>query len=92
MQVRIYKPAKSAMQSAMGDEKWLMEFVKKKHYRFKEELMGRTSSADMANEIRIFFPSLEEAVSFAEKKQYTYEVITPKKPILPKKSYAANFK
>ena len=80
------------MQSATGDGRWLMEFVKNNHNRFKEELMGRTSSYDMSNEIKIYFPSLEEAVSFANKKHYSFEVITPKKPIVPKKSYAENFK
>lgn len=80
------------MQSAIGDARWVMEFIRKKHKRFKEELMGRTSSSDMSNEIKIFFPSLEEAIDFAQRKQYSYEVITPKKPVLPKKSYADNFK
>ena len=92
MQVRIYKPTKSAMQSAAGDGRWLLEFVKNNHNKFKEELMGRTSSYDMSNEVKIFFSSMEEAITFANSKQYSYEVITPKKPILPKKSYAANFK
>ncbi len=92
MQVRIYKPAKSAMQSVTGDGRWLLEFIRKNHHRFKEEVMGRISSDDMANEIKIYFDTLDEAVAFAENKQYSYEVITPKKSIMPKKSYAANFK
>ena len=92
MQVRIYKPTKSAMQSPLGKDRWLLEFIKKPHNRFKENLMGRTSSYDMGNEVKLYFSSLEEAVNFAKTKHYSYEIIPPKEPILPKKSYAANFK
>jgi hypothetical protein len=79
MQVRISKPARSTMQSADGNGSWLLEFVKKPEKRFKEPVMGRTSSSDMSN-------------AFAEKKTYQYEIIAPKEPKLPKKSYSDNFK
>lgn len=91
MQVRISKPAKSAMQSADGNSKWLLEFVKKPGTRSKEPLMGRTFSKDMSNELKIFFPTLEEATAFAEKKHYSYEVVKPKEAKIPKKSYTSNF-
>jgi len=92
MQVRILKPTRSAMQSAHGNNKWLLEFVKQPHCKFKEATMGRTSSTDMSNELKIFFQTLQQAVAFANKKALTYEIITPKEPKIPKKSYAANFK
>lgn len=91
MQVRISKPAKSAMQSADGKDKWLLEFIKKPNSRFHEPLMGRNSSNDMSNELKLFFSSLEEAKIFADKKNYSYEIIEPKKAKIPKKSYASNF-
>lgn len=91
MQVRISKPAKSAMQSADGDIHWQLEFVKKPERRFKESVMGRTSSSDMSSEVKISFDTLEEAIAFAEKKSYQYEVIKPKAAKIPKKSYASNF-
>jgi hypothetical protein len=91
MQVRISKPTKSAMQSADGDDSWLLEFVTDSNSKFKEKLMGRTSSSDMSNEIKIRFSTLEEAVTFAEKKSYPYEIIKQKKPKIPKKNYASNF-
>ena len=91
MQVRISKPTKSAMQSAGGDGKWLLEFVSDSNNRFKEKLMGRTSSSDMSNEVKIHFSTLEEAIAFAERKSYPYEVIKPKELQIPKKSYASNF-
>ena len=91
MQVRISKPTKSTLQSADGEGTWLLEFVKATDGRFKENLMGRTSSSDMSNELKIKFSTLEEAIAFAEKKLYSYEVIKPKTPKIPKKSYASNF-
>ena len=91
MQVRISKPAKSSMQSADGDLHWQLEFVKKPDRRFKEKTMGRTSSSDMSNEVKMLFDTLEEAVFFAEKNSYQYEVITPKEAKIPKKSYTSNF-
>jgi hypothetical protein len=92
MQVRIFKPAKSAMQSAHGNNKWLLEFVKQPRCKFKESTMGRTSSIDMSCELKIFFPTLEQAVSFADKNSLTYEIIMPKEAKIIKKSYAANFR
>lgn len=91
MQVRISKPTRSASQSADGNDNWLLEFVKTSDSRFKEDLMGRTSSSDMSGELKIKFSTLEEAVAFAEKKSYSYEVITLKEAKVPKKSYAGNF-
>ena len=91
MQVRISKPAKSAMQSADGNAKWLLEFVQISASRSKEPLMGRASSSDMANEVKLFFPTLEEAVMFAQKKHYSYEIIELQEAIIPKKSYSSNF-
>jgi hypothetical protein len=92
MQVRISKPTKSAMQSGHGRGKWLLEFINQKaDSKLKETLMGRVSSSDMSSEMKLFFPSLEDAINFAEKKHYSYEVIPPKEPNTPKKSYASNF-
>lgn len=91
MQVRIYKPTKSAMQSGGGKDLWLLENIKTPGSKFKEELMLRTSSFDMYNQIKISFPKPEDAIRFAERKGYIYEVISPKIPSIPKKTYAANF-
>lgn len=91
MQVRISKPAKSSMQSARGKDEWLLEFVQTPGSKSKESLMGRVSSSDMSNEVKLFFPSLESAEAFAKKKQYSYEIIEPKKETIVKKNYASNF-
>jgi hypothetical protein len=91
MQVRIYKPAKSSMQSVNNKDTWLLEFVKAENSSFREELMGRTSSSDMMAEVKMKFPTCEDAVAFAKKHNYNYEVIMPQKTTIIKKSYASNF-
>ena len=91
MQVRISKPAQSSMQYKKNEEDWLLECIKKPNSRVKDITLGRTSSNDMGNEVRIFFDDLESAIAFAEKKNYSYEVIYPQKAKLRKKSYASNF-
>lgn len=91
MQVRIYKPAKSSMQSVNNKDNWLLEFVKTENSSFKEGLMGRTSSSDMMIEVKLKFPTCEDAIAFAKKRNYTYEVTMPQKSTIIKKSYTSNF-
>ena len=91
MQVRIFKPTKSSMQSGDGDGKWLLEFVKSPTGRFNEELMGRTSCRDMMSEVKISFQNRAEALAYAKAKGYNIELIEPKTRKLIKKTYAGNF-
>lgn len=92
MQVRIYKPAKSAMQSQENKDKWLMEFLPNQSDRYIEPFLHKVASKDMANEIKLAFDNLESAVQFAQAKYYNYEIIKPQLTKLIKKSYASNFK
>ena len=91
MQVRISKPTKSAMQSADNTIHWQLEFVKQLESHFEDHSKERASSSTLLNEVKISFTSLEEAIAFAEKKSYQYEVIKPQKAKIPKKTYASNF-
>lgn len=91
MQVRILQPTKNSGQSGGKKHKWIIEFPQKQGSMFKEQLIGRLSSADVSNELNLEFDTKEEAVAFAENKSYQYEVIEPKiRKILPK-TYASNF-
>lgn len=92
MQVRIYKPTRSSMQSGEAKDKWILEYIALPSSKFIEGLMGRTSSKDMMSEVVLEFSSKEEAVDFAESKKYHFELIEPKSRTLIKKSYASNFK
>jgi hypothetical protein len=91
MQVRILKPTKSAMQSGDGAGKWHIQFIRPGDARYREELMARTSSNDMMNEVSLEFASLEAAEEFAKTRNFEYEIIMPKQRKVPKKTYASNF-
>ena len=91
MQVRIYKPAKNAMQSGHGNSKrWLLKFEQTAP-REVEPLMGWTSSADTRSQVNLWFETAEEAVAYAEKHGYMYYVDQPKQRKIKPKGYADNF-
>lgn len=91
MKVKIYKPAKNAMQSGERNTKqWLLEF-EYADTKFVEPLMGWTGSGDTLQQLKIRFVSKEKAVQYAESKGYEYTVTEPKKRKPIKKSYADNF-
>ena len=90
---RIYRPAKTAMQSGRAKTKdWVMEFEPRAAKR-PDRLMGWIGSQDMeADEVRLKFATREEAVSFAEHHGIEYTVREPhERPVRPK-SYADNFR
>ena len=67
MLARIYRPAKTAMQSGKANARhWRLEF-EPASARTIDPLMGWTSSADMNGQVRLEFDSREEAVAYAER-------------------------
>jgi hypothetical protein len=92
MPARIYKPAKTAMQSGQGrTERWLLEFEPEKPKSI-EPLMGYTSSGDMRQQVRLSFDTREEAIAYAMREGLAYQLIEPKKRTPQKLSYSDNFK
>jgi hypothetical protein len=92
MVARIFRPARTAMQSGEARTKeWILEFDPAEP-RSIDPLMGWTSSGDMRNQIRLEFDTKEEAIAYATREGLAYVVADPKprKPI--RKSYADNFK
>ncbi len=91
MLARIYRPAKTAMQSGQAKADWHLEFepVEK---RVVEPLMGWTSSGDMRQQLRLTFDTKEEAVAYAEANAIPYQVFEPRvrKPNI--RAYADNFR
>ena len=64
MTARIYKPAKTAMQSGTGKTKeWVLDYEPEQP-REIEPLMGWTSSGDMRQQLRLEFASADEAVAY----------------------------
>ncbi len=90
--VRIYRPAKTAMQSGLGNtRKWVLAFEPTAP-ELTDPLMGWTSSADTRQQVRLNFSSKDEAVAFAEKHGLAYRVFEPNDPAPRRRSYADNFR
>jgi hypothetical protein len=92
MTVKIYRPAKNAMQSGKAQTReWLLEFEPETP-RFHDPVMGWVGSSDMKQELKMFFPTKEKAIAYALKEGLDFKVIEPQKPKIIIKSYADNFK
>jgi hypothetical protein len=91
MNVRISRPAKTAMQSGRGQTRsWLLEGVPDT-VKTPENLMGWISAADTKGQIRLFFNTAEEAVAYATAKDWAYTLLSDQQRTFKSKSYAANF-
>lgn len=92
MTARIFKPAKTAMQSGQGRTlEWMLEYEPEAP-RAVEPLMGWTSSSDMKSQIQLAFDTKDEAVAYAERNGIPYRVVEPKPRKHIRKAYADNFK
>jgi len=90
--VRIYRPAKTAMQSGRANTRqWVMEFEPSSP-RTIEGLMGWTTSHDTTEQVRLRFATREDAVAFAKRHGLTYDLEEPHEPKRRPKSYAENFR
>jgi hypothetical protein len=91
MTARIYKPAKTAMQSGLAKTKdWALDFEPEAP-RTVEPLMGWTSSADMRQQVRLRFPSKEEAIAYCERHAIAYQVSEETAHARRGMSYSDNF-
>ena len=74
MTARIYKPARTAMQSGTAKTKeWVLDYEPEQP-RMVEPLMGWTSSADMKQQLRLHFDTKEEAIAYCEREGIAYQV------------------
>jgi hypothetical protein len=91
-QARIYRPAKTAMQSGRAQtRKWVLEY-EPANRRDPDPLMGWSSARDTLNQVRLRFDTLDEARAFADAHGLEYTLNEPH-PRTPKaKSYADNFR
>ena len=77
MKVRIYKPAKTAMQSGVGKIKeWVLE--SEPMPKILDPLMGWTGSRDTMEQVQLWFHTLDEAKAYAEKEGWRYTVELPR--------------
>ena len=89
---RIYRPAKTAMQSGRAQtRKWILEYEPATPRR-PEPLMGWASAEDTLNEVQLRFDTRDEAVAFADRHGLDYTVVAPHESVEKPKSYADNFR
>jgi hypothetical protein len=91
MLARIYKPAKTAMQSGKArTREWVLEF-EPSSARLPDPLMGWQQSMDMNGQVVLAFDTKEEAVAYAQGHGIAFQLVEPKttRPII--KAYSDNF-
>lgn len=88
---RIYRPAKTAMQSGKAKiSKWVLEFEPADAIS-SDPLMGWAGSADTRQQVRLKFDSADEAVAYASNNAIDADVIKPHDATLIKKAYSDRF-
>jgi hypothetical protein len=91
MTARIYKPARTAMQSGQANTKeWALDYEPEQPPTV-EPLMGWTSSTDMKQEVHLSFDTKEEAIAYCERHGIAYQVFETPPPVRPRISYSDNF-
>lgn len=92
MLARIYRPAKTAMQSGKAKtHRWVLDY-EPETARSVEPLMGYTSSSDMRQQVRLYFETQEEAVAYARRNGIAHRVEEPHERKVRGASYSDNFK
>ena len=93
MRARIYRPAKTAMQSGTAKtHQWVLEYAPAAA-REVDPLMGWTSSGDTQAQVRLRFDTREAAVAYAEARGIDAVVQEPKErqPNIRPGGYGENF-
>ncbi len=92
MNVRIYQPAKSTMQSGRaGLAEWVIEYEMQTPRR-PEPLMGWTAADDTLNQVRLSFNTAEEAVNFARHKGWNFSISHAHERKVRPRNYVDNFR
>jgi hypothetical protein len=88
---RIYRPTRAATQQGEAQtQDWVLDFDPAQR-RVREPLMGWVSSGDTRTQVRLRFPTRDEAIAYADSNGIIYDVDEPKAKVIRPKSYAANF-
>ncbi len=93
MRVRIYQPARNAMQSGTARmRQWVLEYPQADR-RDIDPLMGWTSSDDTQSQVRLRFATREEAEAYASERDLDYVVVEPHKRAqnIRPRGYGENF-
>ena len=92
MLARIYRPAKTAMQSGKAKTKdWVLEF-EPRDARRSDPLMGWTQTGDTeSSQVLLSFDTKEEAVRYADQHGIAFQLLDSKPAKRIIKAYADNF-
>ncbi|OYW51840.1 MAG: ETC complex I subunit [Rhodobacterales bacterium 12-65-15] len=93
MRARIYKPARTAMQSGTANAQgWVLQYTADSA-REIDPLMGWTSSSDTQAQVQLRFDSKEAALAYAAEHGIDADVVEPKprKPVIRPRGYGENF-
>ena len=92
MPAKIYRPAKTAMQSGKANTKiWVLEYDQERP-RVIDSVTGYTGSGDMRQQLRLNFETRELAEAYAKRENIEYRVVEPKEATRKALSYTDNFK
>ncbi|MDA0902362.1 MAG: ETC complex I subunit [Proteobacteria bacterium] len=92
MKVKIFKPAKTAMQSGLANTKlWRVEVIEEENNRSVDGFTGWVSSDTTQTQLKFKFKTKEDAIKYVESQGFEYVVIEPQTATIKKKSYADNF-
>jgi hypothetical protein len=91
MTARIYKPARTAMQSGTAKTReWVLDYEPEQP-RTVEPLMGWTSSGDMKQQVRLHFETKEEAIAYCEQNGIAYQAFDSVPAKRARIAYSDNF-
>jgi hypothetical protein len=91
MQVKIYQPTKTATQSGKKSSQWLLVPIIEANHKSINNVMGWTSSNNTLSQIKLKFDNSQDAMKYAMKQGWDYEIILPKTALVTTKSYSNNF-
>lgn len=92
MTARIFKPARTAMQSGAAKTKeWVLEY-EPASARVVDPLMGWVSSSDTGTQIMLEFDTKDEAIAYATRGGLDFTVTEPAPHKRQNKTYSDNFK
>jgi gamma-glutamylcyclotransferase (GGCT)/AIG2-like uncharacterized protein YtfP len=92
MSAKIYRPAKTAMQSGKAKTLgWVLEFDQESPQTI-DPIMGYTSSGDTRQQLKLTFETQEQAEAYAQRNAIEYRVIQPKEVLRQTLSYTDNFR
>jgi hypothetical protein len=92
MAARLYQRYRNAMQSGKARTgEWVLQFESRAAKR-PDPLTGWSGGADTQEQVRLTFPTLEAAKSYADRNGIAYHVVPADQPKLKLQAYADNFR